>query len=125
MSQSTHQIKLRARDETSSAFKSVETSAKMSSSRINKLIGGAVVAASSLVGAKIVSSSISRVAGTINEMARIDEAARLASTSVDDLTGAVAGLGALGLSGINMQSFAKALATMQKTTGRAGLSGFY
>lgn len=58
-------------------------------------------------------------------MTSIGEQASLASISVEDLTRATAALGTIGIKGANLESFSKALATMQKTTGKQGLSGFY
>lgn len=89
------------------------------------MVAAGAVAAIVVASAKMASAAIRYGAKTVNEMARIGEAASLASTSVDDLTRVVAALSTVGLGGINIESFSKALATMQKTTGRDGLNGFY
>lgn len=125
MSESTHQIKIKASDQTTSAFKSIESNAKMTSSRINKLVGAAAATAAAFISTKLASGAAGLVSGTVKEMNNIGEQASLASISVDDLTRATAALGTIGIKGANLESFSKALATMQKTTGKQGLSGFY
>lgn len=125
MSESTHQIKIKASDQTTSAFKSIESNAKMTSTRINKLVGAAAATAAAFISTKLVSGAAGLVTGTVNEMTSIGEQASLASISVEDLTRATAALGTIGIKGANLESFSKALATMQKITGKQGLSGFY
>ena len=125
MSESTHQIKIKASDQTTGAFKSIESNAKMTSTRINKLVGAAAATAAAFISTKLVSGAAGLVTGTVNEMTSIGEQASLASISVEDLTRATAALGTIGIKGANLESFSKALATMQKTTGKQGLSGFY
>ena len=125
MSESTHQIKIKASDQTTSAFKSIESNAKMSSTRINKMVGAAAATAAAFISTKLASGATGLVTGTVNEMTSIGEQASLASISVEDLTRATAALDTIGIKGANLESFSKALATMQKTTGKQGLSGFY
>ena len=125
MSESTHQIKIKASDQTTGAFKSIESNAKMTSTRINKMVGAAAAAAAAFISTKLASGAAGLVTNTVNEMTSIGEQASLASISVEDLTRATAALNTIGIKGTNLESFSKALATMQKTTGKQGLSGFY
>lgn len=125
MSESTHQIKIKARDQTTGAFKSIESNARMTSARINKMVGAAAATAAAYIATKLASRAASLVANTVKEMTSIGEQASLASISVEDLTRATTALGTIGIKGANLESFSKALATMQKTTGKQGLSGFY
>lgn len=97
----------------------------MTSTRINKLVGAAAATAAAFISTKLVSGATGLVTSTVNEMTSIGEQASLASISVEDLTRATAALGTIGIKGANLESFSKALATMQKTTGKQGLSGFY
>lgn len=118
MSSSTHQIKVKAVDNTASGFKSIQKTAFNASSSIKKMIGGAVAAAGAYMGTKAIVS-------TVQELGSLSDIAQRTKTSVEELTQATTAFNILGIQHMGIEQFSKALDRMQKNTGRQGLTGFY
>lgn len=118
MSSSTHQIKVKAVDNTKAGFNSIAKTATTTSARITKMIGGAVAAAGAYMGTQAIVQSISTL-GSLSDIAQRTK------TSVEELTQATTAFNILGVQNMGVEQFAKALDRMQKNTGRQGLAGFY
>lgn len=118
MSSSTHQIKVKANDQTAGAFASIQKRAQAAGINIRRMLGGAIAAASGYLGVKA-------FANGVDTLGRMSDVAMKASTSVDELTKASTALGILGIQGMGIDRIAQAFALMAKNTGRTGLSGFY
>lgn len=118
MSSSTHQIKVKANDQTAGAFASIQKRAAAAGINIRKMLGGALVAAGGYLGVKA-------FAGGVDTLGRMSDVAMKASTGVDELTKASAALSVLGIQGMGIDRIAQAFAMMAKNTGRTGLAGFY
>lgn len=117
MSQSTHQLAIKGKDQTGAAFASVESRAAAAGAKIRSALGGAL----SAVGAYL---SLRAVGDGINELGKLSDVAQKTSTSVDELTQAASAMGVLGINA-NVEGLAKAFQLMEKNTGRSGLQGFY
>ena len=104
MSSSTHQIKVKANDQTAGAFASIQNRAKAAGVNIRKMLGGAIAAAGAYLGVR------SFVAG-VDELGRLSDTAMKASTSVDELTSAATALKVLGINS-SIDSLAQAFAKM-------------
>lgn len=117
MSQSTHQIAIKGKDETASAFKSVQNRAKATSSAISSIMGGAIAAAGAFL-------SVRAVAGTANELGKLSDLAMKSGTSVNFLTSAATAFQVAGLD-ISVESLARSFQYLQKNTGKNGEGGFY
>lgn len=117
MSQSTHQLAIKGKDQTGAAFASVESRAAAAGAKIRSALGGAL----SAVGAYL---SLRAVGDGINQLGHLSDVAKKTSTNVDELTRATAAMGVLGINA-NVEGLAKAFQLMEKNTGRSGLQGFY
>lgn len=117
MSQSTHQIAIKGKDETASAFKSVQNRAKATSSAISSIMGGAMAAASAFLGYRAIS-------GTVQELGKLSDLAMKSGTSVNFLTSAATAFQVAGLD-ISVESLARSFQYLQKNTGKNGEGGFY
>lgn len=117
MSQSTHQLAIKGRDQTGAAFASIEGRAAAAAAKMRSALGGAL----SAVGAYL---SLRAVAQGVNQLGHLSDVAQKTSTNVDELTRATAAMGVLGINQ-NVEGLAKAFALMEKNTGRSGLQGFY
>ena len=117
MSTSTHQIAIKARDNTGPAFDSISKRARSSGGSISKILGGALAA----VGAYM---SFRSAINGIKELGRLSDIAQKTSTNVGELTRMTAAFGALGVN-MSVDGLAKSMAFMSRTTGRSGMEGFY
>lgn len=117
MSSSTHQIKVKAVDQTKGAFDSIQKNARAASAKIGSMLRSAIAAGSAYLGMRSFVSAV-------NELGTLSDIAMRTSTSVDELTKSVTGLSVLGIN-VDINSLAKAFQMMEKNTGRSGLSGFY
>ena len=117
MSQSTHQIAIKGKDETASAFKSVQNRAKATSSAISSIMGGAMAAAGAFLGYRAIS-------GTVQELGKLSDLAMKSGTSVNFLTSAATAFQVAGLD-ISVESLARSFQYLQKNTGKNGEGGFY
>ena len=118
MSRSSAYVDLKARDKTAPAFKSIQSRAAGAGSKISSLLGGALAAAGSYLGARAIVSGI-------NELGNLSDVAQATSTSVDELTKSSNALQILGIRGASVESMARAFMFMEKNTGRSGMAGFY
>lgn len=118
MSQSTHQIRVQAKDQTSSAFGSIKSRAAATGAQIRSMLGGALAAAGAYLGFRAVK-------GGIDELGHLSDIAQKTSTSVGELTQTAAAMGALGIQNMGVDQLAKSFDYMAKTTGRSGMAGFY
>lgn len=118
MSSSTHQIKIKANDQTAGAFSSISNRASAAGSSIKNMLGGALAAAGAYLGASAFVSGV-------KNLGALSDTAQKASISVDDLTQASTAMSVLGIKGMGVEQLADAFAKMQKTTGRTGMDGFY
>ena len=117
MSQATHQLAIKGKDQTGAAFASIEGRAAAAAAKMRSALGGAL----SAVGAYF---SLRAVADGVNQLGHLSDVAQKTSTNVDELTRATAAMGVLGINQ-NVEGLAKAFALMEKNTGRSGLQGFY
>lgn len=118
MSQSTHQIRVQAKDQTSAAFGSIKSRAAATGAQIRSMLGGALAAAGAYLGFRAVK-------GGIDELGHLSDIAQKTSTSVGELTQTAAAMGALGIQNMGVDQLAKSFDYMAKTTGRTGMAGFY
>jgi len=118
MSQSTHQIAVKAADQTGAAFKSIKGRAVATGAQIRSALGGALAAAGAYLG-------FSAIKGGIDNLGHLSDIAQKTSTSVDELTQTSAALSALGIQNMSVENLAKSFDYMAKTTGRSGMAGFY
>ena len=118
MSSSTHQIKVKATDQTAGAFSSIQKRAAAVGSGIKNALGGALAAAGAYLGASAFVSGI-------KELGSLSDTAQKASVSVDELTKASTAMSILGIKGMGVEQMANAFSKMEKSTGRTGMSGFY
>ena len=118
MSQSTHQIRVQAKDQTSAAFGSIKSRAAATGAQIRSMLGGALAAAGAYLGFRAVK-------GGIDELGHLSDIAQKTSTSVGELTQTAAAMGALGIQNMGVDQLAKSFDYMAKTTGRSGMAGFY
>lgn len=117
MSSSTHQIKVKANDQTAGAFASIQKRAQAAGINIRKMLGSAIAGASAYLGMR-------QIVSGVDELGRLSDTAMRASTSVDELTSASTAMGILGLK-VDIDQLTDAFMRMAKNTGRTGLGGFY
>ena len=118
MSKSTHQIAVKAQDQTAGAFASIQTRAAAASAKLRSMLGGAMAAAGAYFGFR-------SIAGAINELGTLSDIAQKSSLSVEELTKSATALNILGIQNMGVEQIAKAFQTMEKNTGRSGMEGFY
>jgi len=118
VSKSTHQIAVKATDQTAGAFASIQTRAAAASAKLRSMLGGAMAAAGAYFGFR-------SIAGAINELGMLSDIAQKSSVSVDDLTKSATALSVLGIQNMGPEQLAKAFQMMEKNTGRTGMEGFY
>lgn len=117
MSHSTHQIAIKGKDETASAFNSVKNRARATSAQIRSIMGGAMAAAGAFLGYRAIS-------GTVQELGKLSDLAMKSGTSVNFLTSAATAFQVAGLD-ISVESLARSFQYLQKNTGKSGEGGFY
>ena len=117
MSKSVHQIAIKGVDKTGAAFGSISAKARATGQAISRYMTSALAAAGAYLGMRKISEGI-------NELGKLDDYATKTSMSVDDLTRTLTAFNILGIQNMSLETFAKTLDYMQKTTGRAGMSGF-
>lgn len=105
-------------DKTGAAFSSVKNRARATGASIRAMFASAFAAAGAYMGARSLVS-------TVNELGRLSDIAQKTGTNVDELTKSATAFGVLGLKGMDPEGIAKAMAFMEKNTGRTGLPGFY
>ena len=118
MSKSTHQIAVKATDQTAGAFASIQARAAGASAKLRSMLGGAMAAAGAYFGFRSIVSAI-------NELGTLSDIAQKSSVSVDDLTKSATALNVLGIQNMGVEQMAKAFQMMEKNTGRTGMEGFY
>ena len=118
MSQSTHQIRVQAKDQTSAAFGSIKSRAAATGAQIRSMLGGALAAAGAYLGFRAVK-------GGIDELGHLSDIAQKTSTSVGELTQTAAAMSALGIQNMGVDQLAKTFDFLAKNTGRTGMAGFY
>ncbi len=118
MSKSTHQIAVKATDQTAGAFSSIQNRAAAASAKLRSMLGGALAAAGTYFGFR-------SIAGAINELGTLSDIAQKSSLCVDDLTKSATALNVLGIQNMGVGQIAKAFQMMEKNTGRSGMQGFY
>lgn len=117
MSKSTHQIAIKAVDQTGGAFKSIKSTAAATGASIKSMVGGALAAAGAYLGFRAIK-------GGVEELGHLSDIAQKTSTNVAELTQAATAFNVLGLQNMGVEQFAKAMDYMAKTTGRVGMEGF-
>jgi len=117
MSSSSHQIRIKAVDQTAGAFESVKKNAKSTGEQIQKLVSGAIMAVGAYAGFDAFKKGV-------NELRHLSDVATRTSTSVDELTRAATAMGVLGINNMGVDELATAFEMLQKNTGRTGMSGF-
>lgn len=117
MSKSTHQIAIKAVDQTGGAFKSIKSTAAATGASIKSMVGGALAAAGAYLGFRAVK-------GGIDELGHLSDIAQKTSTNVAELTQAATAMNILGIQNMGVDQLAKSFDYLQKTTGRTGMSGF-
>jgi hypothetical protein len=118
MSTSTHNIAIRGKDQTATAFQSIQARALAAGNRISKVMGGALAAAGAYL-------SVRAIKGGIDELSHLSDIAMKANTTSGELMQLSQALGVLGIQGANVDSLARSFSLMEKNTGRSGLAGFY
>lgn len=118
MSQSTHQIRVQAKDQTSAAFSSIKSRASATGAQIRSMLGGALAAAGAYLGLRSVSAGI-------DKLGHLSDIAQKTSTNVSELTKTATAMSVLGIQGMAVDQLAKSFDYMAKTTGRSGMGGFY
>lgn len=118
MSSSTHQIKVKAVDQTTQGFRSISNKAKQAGDSISKYVGAGIAAAGAYMGTQA-------IVGTINELGQLSDMSQRTGASVEDLTRTFNAFEILGLGKGSVEEFSKALVDMHKNTGRSGMEGFY
>ena len=114
MSQSTHQIAIKGKDQTAGAFQSVQNRAKATGAAIRAAVGGAIAAAGAYL-------SVRAVTGAAKELGKLSDLAMKAGVSVEFLTSATQAFGVAGLN-VSAESITKAMQYAQKSVGDLALS---
>ena len=117
MSQATHQLAIKGKDQTGGAFASIENRAAAAAAKMRSALGGALAAAGAYL-------SLRAISGAVEELSNLSDVAQKTSTSVDELSRATTAMGVLGIN-MDINGLAKAFQLMEKNTGRTGLQGFY
>lgn len=117
MSQSTHNIAIKGKDQTATAFQSIQARAIAAGNRIRKVIGGALAAAGAYL-------SFRSIVNGINELGSLSDMAAKAGVSVDALTRSATAFQVAGLN-LPVETLAKSFQYLQKNTGKGGLDNFY
>ena len=118
MSKSTHQIAVKATDQTAGAFSSIQGRASAASAKLRSMLGGALAAAGAYMGLR-------SIANGITELGKLSDIAQKSSLSVDELTKSATAMNILGIQNTGPEQMAKAFQMMEKNTGRSGMEGFY
>ena len=118
MSKSTHQMAVKAVDQTAGGFASIQARAAAASAKLRSMLGGAMAAAGAYFGFRSIVNSL-------NELGKLSDVAQKSSVSVDDLTKSATALNVLGIQNMGVEQMAKAFQMMEKNTGRTGMEGFY
>ena len=118
MSSSTHQIKVKAVDNTASGFKSIQKTAFNASSSIKKMIGGAVAAAGTVMG-------VNSIMNVSKDLDTLSKTAMRTGVEASKLQSIFTAFDILGLAHGDITQFGKALVTMQKNIGESGLDGLF
>lgn len=111
MSQSTHQMAIKGKDQTAAAFKSVQNRASTTAASIRSIMGGAIAAAGAYL-------SVRSFANGAKELGKLSDLAMKSGTSVEFLTSAATAFQVAGLD-VSAESLAKSMQYMQKTVGDA------
>lgn len=111
MSQSTHQIAIKGKDQTAAAFKSVQNRASATAAAIRSVMGGALAAAGAYL-------SVRSFANGAKELGKLSDLAMKSGTSVEFLTSAATAFQVAGLD-VSAESLARSMQYMQKTVGDA------
>ena len=69
MSKSTHQIAVKATDQTAGAFASIQTRAAAASAKLRSMLGGAMAAAGAYFGFRSIAGAINEL-GTLSDIAQ-------------------------------------------------------
>lgn len=117
MSKSSHQIFVKAVDQTGGAFSSISQKAAATGAKLRQMLGGALAAAGAYLGFR-------QVLGAINNLGQLSDVAQKTNTNVAELTRTARAFQVLGIN-MNTEGIAKAFQMMAKNTGRTGLRGFY
>ena len=117
MSKSTHQIAVKAVNQTGPAFKAIKSTAAATGASIKSMVGGALAAAGVGLGLKGISD-------TVGALGKMSDLAMKCGTSVEDLTQMATAFQVAGLD-ISVESLAKSFQYLNKNTGRSGASGFF
>ena len=117
MSQSTHNIAIKGKDQTASAFQSIQARAIAAGNRIRRVIGGALAAAGAYL-------SFRSIVNGINELGSLSDMAAKAGVSVDELTRSATAFQVAGLN-LPVETLAKSFQYLQKNMGKGGLDNFY
>ena len=118
MSKTTHQLAVKATDQTAGAFSSIQARASAASAKLRSMLGGALAAAGAYFGFRSIVNSI-------NELGKLSDIAQKSSVSVDELTKSATAMNVLGIQNMGPEQMAKAFQLMEKNTGRTGMAGFY
>ena len=118
MSRSTHQFEIRGVDKSGGAFAAIKNRAAVTGAQIRSMVGGAIAAAGAYLGFRAIK-------GGIDELGRLSDIALKTSTSVSELTKAATAMSVVGIQNMGVNQLGKAFDYMAKTTGRAGMEGFY
>lgn len=109
MSQSTHQIAIKGKDQTAGAFSSIQKRASATGAAIRSVMGGAIAAAGAYL-------SVRAFADGAKELGKLSDLAMKSGTSVEFLTSAATAFQVAGLD-VSAESLARSMAMMQKTMG--------
>ena len=111
MSQSTHQIAIKGKDQTAGAFSSIQKRASATGAAIRSVMGGAIAAAGAYL-------SVRAFADGAKELGKLSDLAMKTGTSVEVLTSAATAFQVAGLD-VSAESLARSMQYMQKTVGDA------
>lgn len=117
MSKSTHNLAINAKDNTASAFQSIQARAIAAGNRISKVMGGAIAAAGAYL-------SFRSIKGGVDELGNLSDMAMKAGTSVEFLTSAATAFNVAGLN-IGTDQLVKAMQYLEKATGKTGEGAFF
>lgn len=117
MSKSTHQIQVRAVDQTAGAFSSIKARAATTGASIRSMLGGALAAAGAYLGFRALT-------GTISNLGKLSDLSKKTGASVDEMTRAVTAFQVAGLN-MSVDSFAKSMQYLEKNTGKIGLDAMF
>lgn len=117
MSKSTHNLAINAKDNTATAFQSIQARAIAAGNRISRVMGGAIAAAGAYLTVRSIKSGI-------EELGKLSDISMKTGMSVEFLTSATTAFSVAGLN-IDIARLTKSMQYLEKTTGKTGENAFF